>query len=109
MEQIRLEDPRHKKLNELIKNSFELSYKYAEGRYKKWEEADKMDRSFVDVSAVDDKGKKLNPFDRTVYVPMSRAIKDTILTYFHQVFLGSRPFIPIEGRGPEDVKPAKIQ
>lgn len=109
MEQIRLEDPRHKKIIELVKNSFQLSYKYAEGRYKKWEEADNMDRSFVDTSAVDDKGKKLNPFDRTVFVPMSRAIKDTILTYFHNVFLGSRPFIPIDGRGPEDVKPAKIQ
>ena len=109
MDQIRFEDPRHKKIVELVKNSFQLSYKYAEGRYKKWEESDQMDRSFIDVSAVDDKGKKINPFDRTVFVPMSRAIKDTILTYFHNVFLGSRPFIPIDGRGPEDVKPAKIQ
>ncbi len=68
-----------------------------------------MDRSYIDADAVDDKGKKLNPFDRTVYVPISRAIKDVILTYFQNVFFGNRPFIPIDGRGPEDVKPAKIQ
>ena len=109
MEQIRLEDPRHTKLVELVKNSFQLSYRNIQPRYDKWEEADKMDRSYIDVSAVDEKGKKLNPFDRTVYVPISRAIKDTILTYFYNVMLGSRPFIPIDGRGPEDVKPAKLQ
>jgi hypothetical protein len=109
MEQIRLEDPRHRKIIELVKNSFQLSYKYVQGRYKKWEEADQMDRSYIDASAVDDKGKKLNPFDRTVFVPISRAIKDVILTYFHNVFFGNRPFIPIDGRGPEDVQPAKMQ
>lgn len=109
MEPIRFEDPRHKKIVQLVKDSFQLSYKYVEPRYKKWEEADQMDRSYIDPSAVDEKGKKLNPFDRTVFVPMSRAIKDTILTYFHNVFLGNRPFIPIDGRGPEDVKPAKMQ
>lgn len=109
MEQIRLEDPRHTKLVELVKNSFQLSYRYVQPRYQKWEEADQMDRSYVDVSAVDDKGKKLNPFDRTVYIPISRAIKDVIVTYFYNVMLGARPFIPIDGRGPEDVKPAKIQ
>jgi hypothetical protein len=42
-------------------------------------------------------------------VPTSRAIKDVILTYFHNVFFGNRPFIPIDGRGPEDVTPAKMQ
>lgn len=109
MDQIRLEDPRHQKLVQLVKNSFQLSYKHIEGRYEKWEEADQMDRSYIDTSAVDDKGKKLNPFDRTVYVPISRAIKDVILTYFHSVFLGNRPFIAIDGRGPEDVQPAKMQ
>jgi hypothetical protein len=108
MEQIRLEDPRHKKIVELVKNSFALSYKYIEGRYSKWEEADQMDRSYIDPTAIDEKGKKLNPFDRTVFVPISRAIKDVILTYFHNVFFGNRPFIPIDGRGPEDVKPAKM-
>ena len=48
MEQIRFEDPRHKKIVELVKNSYQLSYKYVESRYKKWEEADQMDRSFID-------------------------------------------------------------
>ena len=109
MDQIRLEDPRHKKIVELVKNSFKLSYKYVEGRYPKWEEADQMDRSYIDTSATDNKGKKLNPFDRTVFVPISRAIKDVILTYFHNVFFSNRPFIPIDGRGPEDVTPAKMQ
>jgi hypothetical protein len=109
MEQIRMEDRRHQKLVELVKNSFALSYKHINGRYEKWEEADQMDRSYIDPTASDDKGKKLNPFDRTVFVPISRAIKDVILTYFHNVFFGNRPFIPIDGRGPEDVQPAKMQ
>jgi hypothetical protein len=104
-----MEDRRHQKLVELVKNSFALSYKHINGRYEKWEEADQMDRSYIDPTASDDKGKKLNPFDRTVFVPISRAIKDVILTYFHNVFFGNRPFIPIDGRGPEDVQPAKMQ
>ena len=53
MEQIRMEDPRHRKLVQLVKDSFALSYKFVKGRHPKWEEADKMDRSYIDVDAVD--------------------------------------------------------
>lgn len=106
--QIRPEDRRHKQLVQLVKDCFEMSYQAVSQRYAKWEKVDQMDRSYVDTSEVDDKGKKKNPFDRTVFIPISRAIKDVLLTYYFQVFFGKRPYFDIHGRGPEDVKPAKL-
>jgi hypothetical protein len=108
MEQIRPEDRRHKRLVQLVKDSVDFSYKFISQRYDKWEKADKMDRCYIDVSETDDKGKKKNPFERQVYIPFSRAIKDVILTYYMNVFFGKRPYFQIYGRGPEDVRGAKI-
>ena len=101
-------DPRHEKLIKLAKACFDLSEKYMKQRRPKWEKCEKMDRSFIDVSETDAKGKKKNPFERQIYIPMSRACKDTMLSYWMQVFCGKRPMFPIEGRSPEDVRTAKL-
>jgi hypothetical protein len=105
--QIRPEDPRHRKLVQLVQDAFKMSHDQVSQRYKAWEKADQMDRSFIDVGETDAKGKKKNPFDRTVFIPTSRAIKDVLLTYYYQVFFGKRPYFQFDGRGPEDVMPAK--
>jgi hypothetical protein len=107
LNQIRKEDRRHQKLVQLVQDCFQMSYDAVSQRYSKWEKADQMDRSYVDVGETDSKGKKKNPFDRTVFIPISRAIKDVLLTYYYQVFFGKRPYFQLDGRGPEDVTPAK--
>ena len=107
MEQIRPEDRRHKKIIQLVQDCFELSHDSVSKRYDKWEKVDQMDRCFIDTGEKDAKGKKKNPFDRQVYIPISRAVKDVLLTYYFQVFFGKRPYFQIDGRGPEDVAPAK--
>lgn len=100
--------PQHKKVLDFICKCFKMSEDAISQRYKGWEKADKMDRSFIDVSETDDKGKKKNPFERQIYVPHSRACKDTILTYWLNVMAGKRPMIRLAGRGPEDVRPAHL-
>ena len=55
-----------------------------------------------------EKGKKKNPFERQIYVPHSRACKDTIKTYWLNVMGGKRPMIRLAGRGPEDVRAANL-
>jgi len=106
--QIAYSDARHAKILEFVKRCFKLSDDTVSQRHKSWEKADKMDRSFIDVSETDERGKKQNPFERQVYIPHSRACKDTIKTYWSQVLLGKRPMIKLHGRGPEDVRPAKL-
>lgn len=106
--QVEPKDPRHQKLIELMNSCFKLSGKYMRQRYPAWQKSDKMDRSFIDVSETDRKGKKKNPFERQIYIPMSRACKDTMLSYWMQVFCGKRPTFPIQGRTPEDVRAAKL-
>ncbi|MBC2741582.1 MAG: hypothetical protein HGJ93_00655 [Desulfosarcina sp.] len=98
----------HKKILELVKDCYDLSAKHMRQRYAKWNKSEKMDRSFIDVTETDSKGRKKQPHETKIYIPMSRACKDTILTYWMSVFTRRRPIFKIHGRGPEDVKPAAI-
>lgn len=99
--------PAHQKIITLVRNCRKLSYEYMSQRHRAWNKAEKMDRAFIDVTETDTKGKKMNPFERQVYIPMSRAILDTLVTYWMSVIFGKRPFFKINGRGPEDQAPAK--
>lgn len=105
---IEYSDPKHAKVVEFADRCFKASYDVISQRHKGWEKADKMDRSFIDVTETDEKGKKKNPFERQVYIPHSRACKDTIKVYWVSTIAGKRPVIRLHGRGPEDVKPAKL-
>ena len=100
--------PQHKRIVDLVTSCIKLSHKYMSQRHEKWEKADKMDRAFIDVSETDGKGKKKNPFERQLYIPMSRANKDAVLSYYMSGFTGKRPIFAINGRGPEDVRAAKM-
>jgi hypothetical protein len=99
--------PAHQKIVSLVRNCKKLSYEYMNQRHRAWNKAEKMDRAFIDVTETDKKGKRMNPFERQVYIPMSRAILDTLVTYWMSVMFGKRPFFKITGRGPEDQAPAK--
>jgi len=99
----------HNKVLAYLKDCKKLSHGQMSQRFDRWNQTDKQHRSYIDVSDTDERGKKLNPFERQVYVPMSRAIFDTWMTYILQSVCGRRPMFPVNGRGPEDVKPAKIQ
>lgn len=99
--------PAHKDIITFVQDCFKLSEKYMKQRHVKWNKCEKMDRSYIDLTETDSKGRKKNPFEQQVYIPMSRACKDTYLTYLMQVFCGKRPSVAIGATGPEDVKPAK--
>ena len=98
----------HRKIVELLKSCKKFSRGQISQRYPRWKQTDHQHRSYIDVSDTDERGKKLNPFERQVYVPMSRAIFDTWMTYILQSVCGRRPICPVDGSGPEDVKAAKI-
>jgi hypothetical protein len=48
------------------------------------------------------------PFERAIVVPMSLAILTVRLTQLMTIFGAREPMIQLEGRGPEDVKSAKL-
>jgi hypothetical protein len=104
---IPIQHPAHQKIIDLVRNCRKLSYEYMSQRYNGWNKSEKMDRAFIDVAEKDTKGRKMNPFERQVYIPMSRAILDTLLTYWMAVICGKRPIFKINGRGGEDQMPAK--
>lgn len=105
---VEINDPKHKAIIDFASKCFKASYEVISQRHKGWRKADKMDRSFIDVTETDDKGKKKNPFERQIYIPHSRACKDTIKTYWVQTIAGKRPVFKLHGRGPEDVRPAQL-
>jgi len=104
---IPIQHPAHQKIINLVRSCRKLSYEYMSQRYNGWNKSEKMDRAFIDVAEKDTKGRKMNPFERQVYIPMSRAILDTLLTYWMAVICGKRPIFKINGRGGEDQMPAK--
>ena len=104
---IPINHPAHNKVVSLVNACHRLSYEYMSQRHRAWNKGEKMDRAFIDVAERDSQGRRLNPFERQIYIPMSRAVLDTIVTYWMSVIFGKRPFFKISGRGPEDVPPAK--
>jgi hypothetical protein len=104
---IPIQHPAHPKIINLVRNCRKLSYEYMAQRHNGWNKSEKMDRAFIDVTEKDTKGRRMNPFERQVYIPMSRAILDTLVTYWMAVICGKRPIFKINGRGGEDQAPAK--
>lgn len=97
----------HRNLLTLLNSCYRLGEKYMSQRYPQWDKCEQMDQAYIDLTRTDRKGKKAHPFETTVYIPVSRAAKDTIITYWMGVFTRKRPMFSISGRGPEDVAPAK--
>jgi hypothetical protein len=97
----------HKDLMTLLNACYKLGERYISQRYNQWDRNIKADQAYIDLTRRDRKGKRTHPFETTVYIPISRAAKDMIITFWMNIFTRKRPIFTINGRGPEDVAPSK--
>jgi hypothetical protein len=93
----------------------ELSERHIKSRYDDWDQVDEHCRLFIDLSRnvkradrTSRSDKKEMPFERAIVVPMSLAILTVRLTQLLAIFGAREPMLQYEGRGPEDVRPAKL-
>jgi len=93
----------------------ELAERHIGKRYDNWDEVDEHCRLYVDLARHAKRGdgsrdpsKKEMPFERAIVVPMSLSVLTVRLTQLMAIFGSRDPMIQLEGRGPEDVKPAKL-
>lgn len=101
-----LPEDTERKLVDLVRNYFQLSYEYIEQRYTHWHEAEIAHDVYVPASQLDQKSKSnartRNGFKPrlvdVIKTPFSRAINDTICTYFLAIF-GGNPAFKIEPAG----------
>lgn len=79
-----------------------------------WNRVDEHCQLYVNLARNVRKGNKTSgtkkemPWERSIVVPMSYSILQTILTQCMAIFTRRDPIIEIMGVGPEDIKPAKI-
>jgi len=98
----------HTDMRQLIRDRFDMSAKVMSARYEKWRELENQHLAYVDPDKRDKEGKSLFPFARSIVVPYTYAVLDTRLTFFFLAFASKNPIVPILGRGPEDIIPAKL-
>ena len=98
----------HSQVLQYVRDCFDLSAKTVGQRYEKWRQSENLQYAYVDPNERDSAGKKLYPFNRSIVVPYTYAILQTRLTYFFLALASKSPIIPIEGRGPKDIVPAKM-
>lgn len=99
----------HGEILTYVRDCFKLSQQHFSGRHEKWRSAENLRLSYVDPDEKDSNGNKLYPFGRSIIVPYTYAILQTRLTYFFLALTGKTPIVPINGRGPRDIIPAKMQ
>jgi hypothetical protein len=112
---LRYGSPLHQQILGRLNSRRELSSRHIGKRYDSWDEVDEHCRMFIDLSRRAKRGdgstdptKAEMPFDRAIVMPMSLAILTVRLTQLLGIFGSREPMIQLEGRGPEDVRPAKI-
>jgi hypothetical protein len=84
-------------------------------RYEDWDRAEEHYRQVVDLTRKARKGdrttdttKREMPFERSIVIPASKAIHEVRKTQLCSLFLHRDPPLNVVGRGPEDIRPAKI-
>lgn len=104
----------HRKVVQKLRARLDLSYRNLSGRYGDWDRVDEHQRMYINLSRqvrkgdkTDVAGKREIPFDRSIVIPMSYAIHEVRKTQLFSLFGRREPFIQLQGRGPEDMKPAK--
>lgn len=115
-DQLRKGTPLHDKVLSRIRRRFDLSRRKIETRYSDWDRVDEFQRLHYDLSRKARKGDKQDtsdgklemPFERGVVIPMSKAINDVLVPKMLSLFTHREPPLPIEGSGPEDIRPAKL-
>lgn len=98
----------HNDLVKLVREKFQLSYRHMSGRYEQWRKNERQHLAYVDPDEVDKAGEKIFTQSKDIVVPYSYAVLQTRLTYFFFSMLGKNPIVPITGRGPDDIAPAKL-
>lgn len=107
--------PLHTRIVQRIRERRKLAEREISRRYEDWRRVDEHLQMYIDLSRQARKGDKTSdpnakemPFERSVVVPMSYAILQVRLTAIMAIFLARQPVIQLTGRGPEDVKPARL-
>lgn len=105
----------HAFIKNRIQARLNLSYRHIQQRWANWDEIDETLRGFIDLSRkaqFADRTQSTDtaemPFQRAVTVPLSFAILQTRLTALLAIYGSRQPPIAIAGKGPEDIKSAKI-
>jgi hypothetical protein len=100
--------PAHDRLRDLVRSRRDFSKRSMSQRYPQWRQNEKLYRAFVDAEETDKEGKKKYPWARSIVVPISYAVMQTMLAFDVNAFTQRRPVTSLEGVGPQDVKPAKV-
>lgn len=106
--QIDPSSPKHDKLVRLVQSRRDFANRELGTPKEKWRSAEKLYRSFVDPDELTPEGKKRNPFEDSIILPLTYALTQTQLAFDLAAFTQRRPMIPLDGDGPEDVRPAKV-
>ena len=93
----------------------ELSERHIGRRDDDWDQVNEHRQLYIDLSRRAKKGdgsvdstKAEMPFERSIVIPMSLSILGVRMTQLLSIFGSRDPMIQLEGRGPEDVRPAKL-
>lgn len=98
--------PEHEALVRFVRNRIDFSSsRWRDTQKSKWEEADRNYRALVSAQAG---GTAASPWARSIVVPYTYVVLQTLATYAVATFTQRRPIAQIEGRGPEDVRAAKL-
>ena len=114
-ERLRYGSSFHQQLVGRIRARLDLGNRHISQRYDDWDRADEHLQLYIDLSRrarksdrTTDPNKREMPFQRAIVVPIAHAVLQVRLTALMALFSARDPMIQLEGRGPEDVQPAKI-
>jgi len=97
---IDLTQDQENRLVEYVRVISEMSHKSVSGRYSAWQEADRAHDLYVPADATS--------FRNKVVISDTRAISDTVLTYFMAAITGRNPMFQFEGLNRASRKPAVL-
>lgn len=114
-ELLRFGTAEHRKLVGRLHARRQMSENNISGRYEDWDRSDEHVRLVIDLARKARRADKTEmtdklemPFERAVVVPMSLAVLQVRLTALMAIFFARDPVVQYDGRGPEDVRPAKV-
>ena len=83
-----LSDEQEKRLVNYVETCLDVSHRKIEGRYPYWQEADNAHDVYVRPETTD--------FREKAVIPVTRAIADTVLTYFMAAITGRNPIFQLQ-------------
>jgi hypothetical protein len=113
--QLQPDKPLHGKLLQRVRSRLDLSFRNQSLRYDSWDRADEKRRLYVNLARPARRGDNTTdinkvemPFQRSIVMPVTYAIHETRKAKMASQFFFRAPFTQLDGRGIEDVKPAKM-